>query len=122
MEFDWGPHFIVPSESLSRFSGVVRLRESLDEDLLHKELEELGIPGAVVNIVNPWYFRKKGSGTWIKIGESDDMEENFPVTWDTSHLKNGSYEVLGLMHVTVVTHDMEHTIARQNIVEVTVAN
>ncbi len=122
MEFDWGPHFIVPSESLNRFSGVVRLRESLDEDLLHRELEELGIPGAVVNIVNPWYFRQKGSGTWVKIGESDDMEENFPVRWDTSGLKNGAYEVLGLMHVTVLAHDIEHTIARQNIVEVTIVN
>jgi hypothetical protein len=122
MEFDWGPHFIVPSESLSRFSGVVRLRESLDEDLLHKELEELGMSGAVINIVNPWYFRQRGSGTWIKIGESEDMEENFPVRWDTSGLRNGPYEVLGLMHVTVLAHDNEHTIARQNIVEVTIAN
>jgi len=121
MSLDWGPHFIVPSESLKSFSGVVRLRESLNEDLLHKELEGLGISGAVVRI-NPWYFRKKGAGSWIKIGESDDMEENFPVRWDTSHLENGPYEVLGLMHVSVLDHEMEHVIARQSIVEVTVAN
>lgn len=38
MSYDWGPHFIVPSERLSSFSGVVRLREGLDEDLLYKEL------------------------------------------------------------------------------------
>jgi len=122
MPFDWGPHFIVPSESLKSFSGVVRLRESLDEGLLHKELEELGISGAVVNITNPWYFRKKGSGSWIKIGESQDMEESFPVRWDTSKLENGSYEVLGLMHVSLLDHETEHTIARQSIVDVTIHN
>ena len=122
MSFDWGPHFIVPSESIKSFSGVVRLRESLKEDLLHKELEELGISGAVVRITNPWYFRKKGTGSWIKIGESDDMEENFPVSWDTSHLENGAYEVLGLMHVSVMHHETEHIIARQSIVDVTVNN
>lgn len=122
MSFDWGPHFIVPSESLKTFSGVVRLRESLNEDLLHKELEELGISGAVVKIVNPWYFRKKGTGSWIKIGESDDMEENFPVKWDTSQLEDGSYEVLGLMHVSVMGHDEERVIARQSIVDVTIHN
>ena len=122
MSFDWGPHFIVPSESLTRFSGVVRLRESLKEDLLHKELEALGISGAVVKIVNPWYFRRKGTGSWIKIGESDDMEENFPVRWETSHLENGPYEVLGLMHVSVLDHSTEHIIARQSIVDVTIEN
>jgi len=122
MAFDWGPHFIVPSESLTSFSGVVRLRESLDEDLLHRELEELGISGAVVKISNPWYFRKKGAGSWIKIGESQDMEENFPVRWDTSGLENGSYEILGLMHVSILEHETEHIIARQSIVDVTVAN
>lgn len=122
MSFDWGPHFIVPSESLKSFSGTVRLRENLDDELLHKELEDLGISGAVVNITNPWYYRKKGTGSWIKIGESDDREENFPVRWDTSHLENGPYEVLGLMHVSVLDHEMEHIIARQNIVEVTIDN
>jgi hypothetical protein len=122
MPFDCGPHFIVPSESLTSFSGVVRLRESLDEELLHKEMEELGISGAVVKITNPWYFRKKGTGSWIKIGESQDMEENFPVRWDTSGLENGSYEILGLMHVSISEHETEHVIARQSIVDVTVAD
>ena len=122
MSFDWGPHFIVPSETMKSFSGVVRLRENLDEELLHKELESLGISGAVVKIANPWYFRKKGAGSWIKIGESDDMQENFPVRWDTSGLENGPYEVLGLMHVSVLVHEAEHIIARQSIVDVTIEN
>ncbi len=122
MSLDWGPHFIVPSESLKSFSGVVRLRESLDEDLLHKELKALGISGGVVKVSNPWYFRKKGAETWVKVGESQDKDENFPVKWDTSRLENGPYEVLGLMHVFVMDQDNEHVIARQNIVEVTVNN
>ena len=122
MSFDWGPHFIVPSESLKSFSGIVRLRENLDDELLHKELEDLGISGAVVKIANPWYYRKKDTGTWIKIGESDDREENFPVRWETSNLENGNYEVLGLMHVSVLDREIEHIIARQNIVEVSIHN
>ncbi|MCF8082666.1 MAG: hypothetical protein K9M96_06210 [Deltaproteobacteria bacterium] len=122
MSLDWGPHFIVPSKSLSSFSGVVRLRESFDEALLYKELENLGLSGAVMKVTNPWYYRKKGTGTWIKIGESEDRDENFPVKWDTSDLKNGPYEVLGLMHVFVRHHDVDQVIARQNIVDVTIDN
>ncbi len=122
MSFDWGPHFIVPSKTMKSFSGIVRLREDFEEDLLHKELEALGISGAVLKITNPWYYRKKNTGTWIKIGESEDREENFPVKWDTSNLENGGYEVLGLMHVFVKAHDSEHIIAGQNIVEVSIEN
>jgi hypothetical protein len=77
MEYNWGPYFIVPSAALKNYSGVVKLREELDEDLLNKELEELGITGNIVRITNPWYFRKKGAQTWIKIGESANKRENF---------------------------------------------
>jgi hypothetical protein len=122
MPFDWGPHFIVPSESLKKFSGVVRLRERLDESLLRKELEELGIPGAVIKVSNPWYYRKEGTQSWIQIGESEDKQENFPVRWDTHPLENGRYEVLGLMHVFVKKGDEQHVIARQNVVQVEIEN
>ena len=122
MSINWGPHFIVPSESTKTFSGIVRLRESYDEELLRKELEELGLNGAVVRVTNPWYYRKKGDESWIKIGESEDRDENFPVKWDTSHLQNGSYQVLGLMHVFIKREDEEKVIARQNFVDVTVEN
>ena len=71
MSYDWGPHFIVPSESLKRFSGAVLLRESLNGELLQQELSALGFSGAIVKISNPWYYRKKGTDSWIKIGESD---------------------------------------------------
>jgi hypothetical protein len=122
MSFDWGPHFIVPSEGLTKFSGVVRLREKFTEESLRKELDSLSLSGAIVKVTNPWYYRRKNTDTWVKIGESDDESENFPVRWDTSNLENGQYEVLGLMHVFVKKENKEQVIAGQNIVEVTVEN
>ena len=122
MSHDWGPHYIVPSEILTHFSGVIRLREHYDESLLAKELEELAIGGTVTRVTNPWYYRRKDTETWIKIGESSDKSENFAVAWDTSKLENGQYEILGLMHVFVKNGDTERAIARENVVEVTVEN
>ena len=122
MPYNWGPHYIVPSEALAVYAGIVQLREQLDEELLKKELEELGFGGVIERITNPWYYRKKDTETWIKIGESDDKAQNFPVTWDTSHIENGQYEVLGLMHVLTRKESEMHTIARQNVVEITVKN
>jgi len=98
------------------------LRETLDDDLLQKELESLGIRGAIIKIVNPWYYRKKGNSTWIKVGESSDRQENFPARWDTTALSNGQYEIMGLMHVFVKKDSAEVAIARENRVEVTVQN
>lgn len=122
MSYDWGPHYIVPSSVLESYSGTVRLREEIDEDLLHKELEVLNLSGPIVRVTNPWYYRQKNTDSWIKIGESEDRHENFPVSWDTRGLENGQYEVMGLMHVFVKKDNMEKAIARQNIVEVTVEN
>ena len=122
MSYDWGPHYIVPSEVLKTYSGTVRMREEFDEELLRKELETLGLPSLILRVVNPWYIRKKNTSTWIKIGESDDKAENFPVSWDTRGLENGQYEVLGLMHVFVKDGNLEKAIARQNIVEIAVKN
>ena len=122
MSHNWGPYFLVPSEAIKEYSGHVQLRERLDENLLAKELQELNMSGSIVKISNPWYFRKKGEDTWIKIGESDALEDNFPVSWDTTQLDNDQYEVLGLMHVFVKEGDTEHAIARQNVVNITVKN
>lgn len=122
MSYNWGPHFIVPSEVFETYSGVVLLREEFDEALLQKELEELGISGSISRVTNPWYYRKKNTDTWIKIGESDDVDEDFPVNWDTTKLENGQYEVMGLMHVFVKKGTEEKVIARHNIVDVTVQN
>ena len=122
MPYNWGPHYLVPSEVMKTYYGAVQLREEYQDDLLHKELDEMNLSGPIVKVVNPWYFRKKGTDTWIKIGESEDRQQNFPVRWDTVGLENGQYEILGLMHVFVRKNGGETAIARQNIVEVTVQN
>ena len=122
MPYNWGPRYIVPSAVLKKYSGSVLLREEFDEDLLRKELEELGLTGPIVRVTNPWYYRKKNTDTWIKIGESKDRQENFPMRWDTTTLENGRYEILGLMHVFVKKDGGETAIARENVVEVTVEN
>jgi len=122
MSFNWGPHFIVPTPILKTYSGAVVLREVFNDDLLGKELEALGLSGPVVRVANPWYFRKKGTETWIKIGESTDKAENFPVRWDTRTLPNGKYEVLGLMHVFVIRDGIETAIARQSVVDFVIEN
>ncbi len=122
MPYNWGPRYIVPSEIFKTYSGSVLLREEFDEDLLRKQLEELGFAGSIVKITNPWYYRKKNTNTWIKIGESADRHGQFPVVWDTTNLQNGQYEVIGLMHVFVKKGSEDIAIAGQNIVEVTVEN
>ncbi len=122
MPYNWGPNFIVPTDVLQSYSGKVLLREDLDKDLLRKELSELGIQGSVVQIVNPWYFRRKGLNSWIRIGESRDEASNFPVRWDTTHLENGRYEVMGFMHVYVEKEGQQTVIARGNTVEISIEN
>ena len=122
MSYDWGPHYIIPSKTIKSYSGAVRLREELNEELLRKELEELNLSGPIVKITNPWYYRKKNTETWIKIGESDDRRENFPVRWDTINLENGQYEILGFMHVFMKSGEGEIAITRENVVEVIVEN
>ena len=122
MSYNWGPRYIVPSEVVKKYSGSVLLREEFDEELLAKELKALGLNGPVLRVVNPWYYRQKDTSTWIKIGESRDRQANFPVRWDTTALANGQYEVLGLMHVFVKKDNVEHAIARQNVVVVNVQN
>ena len=122
MSHNWGPHYIVPSPAIKKYSGNVLLREELDEDILKIELEEMNLEGHIIRITNPWYYRRKNTTTWIKIGESSDKPQNFPIRWDTVNLENGQYEIFGLMHVFVSINGGETAIARENVVEVTVEN
>ena len=122
MSQNWGPHYLVPTEVFESYSGIIELREEFDEVLLKKDMEELGLSGQVTRVINPWYYRRKNATTWVKIGESGEIERHFPVKWDTTKLENGQYEVMGLMHVFVKKGRGERGIARQNIVEVTVKN
>ena len=122
MSYDWGPFFIVPSVTLNNLSGHVQLREQLDDDLLAKELDDLGLQGWIVKVANPWYFRKKGEETWIKIGESTERAKDFPVSWSTIGLENGTYEIRGIMQVTVKKEDGDLAIARENVMDVNITN
>jgi hypothetical protein len=53
MPYNWGPHYIVPSEILESYSGNVVLRENFDEELLHKEMESLSVSGPITRVTNP---------------------------------------------------------------------
>lgn len=145
MQYDWGPHYLVPTKALSNYNGCVLLREEFDEGLLRKQLDERGL-SRVTRMSNLWFYRKKNSETWIKIGESSDIPGNFPVKWDTKHLENGQYEIIGFMQafvdsvkwdqarlangeyekwykpVSVKKHLEKRVIGEQNIVEITVEN
>jgi len=101
IKYDWGPHYIVPSRALSKYSGCILLREEFDEGLLRKQMDERGLSGSIAKIRNLWFYRKKYSETWIKIGESYDVPGNFPIKWDTTCLENGLYEILGFMIASV---------------------
>jgi len=98
MPDNWGPNCIVPSEALRSYSGRVQLREEFNEDLLHRELNELGLSGPITGVSNPSYHRKKNADTWIKIGQSDDRHKNFPMRWDITNPRNGQSELIGLPH------------------------
>ena len=85
-------------------------------------MEELGFGGYPIKATNPWYCRKSGTETWVKIGESAEKKENFAVPWDTTKLNNGEYQVLGLMHVWVKKDSQDLVVARQNIIDVVIEN
>jgi hypothetical protein len=105
MQYDWGPHYLVPSKSLSNYSGYVLLREHFDEELLRKQMDERGLSGSVVRVTNGWFYRRKNSERWNKIGESGDIPGNFPVKWDTTCLPDGQYEIIGFMQAFVRKND-----------------
>ena len=146
MLYNWGPHYIVPTEVIKTYSGNVLLREEFDEELLRKQIDERGLSGSIVRMSNSWFYRKKNSEMWSKIGESSEIRKNFPVRWDTTHLENGQYEIIGFMQafvdsvkldevtlgngeyekwytpISVKKHLEKRIIGEQNIVEVTVEN
>ncbi|MDD1710574.1 MAG: hypothetical protein LUQ37_06685, partial [Methanoregulaceae archaeon] len=118
----WGPQFFVPTISIKHYFGRVLLRESLDDDLLRKELEAMNIEGQPVGFRNGWYIRKKGTQTWIKVGESTAREHDFGIRLDTTELENGAYQVLGFMSATVRTKERDVIVSRQNIADFEIRN
>jgi hypothetical protein len=119
----WGPQFKVPTISIKKYCGHVLLRENLDDELLKKELESLRISGHPIGYNNAWFIRKKGTQTWIKVGESVNRYQDFGVRLDTTELNNGTYQVLGFMSVKVEKADRkEMIVSRQNIADFDVRN
>ena len=119
----WGPQFFVPTITIKHYSGRVLLRETLDDEMLRKELQAMNIDGKPVGFSNGWYIRKKGTQSWIKIGESTVREHDFAIRLDTTELENGAYQVLGFMSARIRTADMkEIVVARQNIADFEIRN
>ena len=58
----------------------------------------------------------------LRYRESANRSSDFLVQWNTTWLKNGRYQVLGLMHVFVKKADADVAVAGQNIVDVIVEN
>ncbi|OPY05358.1 MAG: hypothetical protein A4E67_01964 [Syntrophaceae bacterium PtaB.Bin038] len=119
----WGPQFFVPTISIKYYSGRVLLRETLDDEMLRKELSAMNIDGTPVGFSNGWYIRKKGTQSWIKIGESTAREHDFATRLDTTELENGTYQVLGFMSAKIRTPGMKDVIvSRQNIADFEIRN
>ena len=118
----WGPQFLVPTISIKHYSGRVLLRETLDDEMLRKELDAMRVSGQPFAYSNGWYIRKKGTQTWIKIGESWKWEQDFAVRLDTTTLGNGTYQVLGFMSVKIKTDEKEIIVSRQSIADFVIKN
>ncbi|MCX5854931.1 MAG: hypothetical protein NTZ24_10290 [Deltaproteobacteria bacterium] len=118
----WGPQFIVPTIAIKKYYGCVVLRENYNDELLKKDLEDLSISGYPIGVSNAWFIRKKGTQTWVKVGESSNRQLDYAVRFDSAEFKNGTYQILGFMNVKVKTEDREITISRQNIADLEIKN
>jgi hypothetical protein len=118
----WGPQFLVPTASIKKYFGRIMLRETLDDELLKKELKILHISGHPIGVTNAWYIRKKGIQTWIKLGESSYRQRDFAVCFDSKDFENGTYQILGFMSIKVKTADKEFIVSKQNIADLDIKN
>jgi len=118
----WGPQFIVPCISIKKYHGCVLLRQNLDDELLKKELNAMDIPGLPAGYSNCWHIRKKGTQSWIKIGESFDRERDFCIRLNTRQFQNGFYQILGFMSVKVKSDKSELIISKQSIADFDIHN
>lgn len=119
---NWGTHFTASSDTSRTFSGRILLREDLDEAQLRRDLDQLGLAGPIVKVMNQWYIRRVGENTWLQLGESDEKASSFPVQWDSSTVENGDYEVLEEMKVFVKAGHQQRVVARTNTMRVAVNN
>ncbi len=118
----WGPHFIAIPDESRILSGKVLFKEDVDEGILRRELDSIGLSGPIVKIMNEWFIRKIGQDTWLQLGASDQRALNFPLHWDSSSVENGDYEVLEQMNVYVKEGSQHHVVSRTHTVRVAINN
>ncbi len=119
---NWATHFTASSDTSRTFSGRILLREEIDEALIRRTLDQLGLMGPIVKIKNQWFIRKVGEDTWLQVGESDEKASSFPVQWDSSTVQNGDYELLEQMNVFVKAGNEQKVVSRTNTLKVAVNN
>jgi hypothetical protein len=121
-QHNWGPRFIASGDAARVLSGRVLLKEELDEGLLRRDLDSMGLSGPVVRVMNHWFIRRLGEETWLQLGASDEPSSGFQLSWDSSTVSNGDYEVLEQMNVFVKDGSQQRVVARTNAVRVAVNN
>ncbi len=121
-QYNWGPHFMASTDAARVLSGRVQLKEEVDEGLLRRELDLMGLSGPITRIMNQWFIRRIGENTWRQLAASDERPSDFRVIWDSTSVENGDYEVLEQMNVFVKTGSEQQVITRTNTVKVAVAN
>ncbi len=118
----WGTHFTALPDTSRTLSGRVVLREELDRAQLRRDLDQLGLQGPVVRVMNQWYIRKLGHDAWLQLGEADEQDSRFVVQWNSTSVENGDYEVMEKMNVFVKAGQEQKVVSRTNTVRVAVNN
>ena len=119
---NWGPQFFVPTVAIKEYCGCVLFRANLNDDLLNKELEILNLGGRQTAYNISWHVRKKGTQTWIKVGESFNRVMDFGVRLDTAEFENGKYQLMGFLSVTLRTDGGDFVVSRQSIADFDIKN
>jgi hypothetical protein len=119
---NWGPQFFVPTIAIKEYCGCVLFRANLNDDLLNKELEILNLGGRPTAYNISWHVRKKGTQTWIKVGESFNRVMDFGVRLDTAEYENGTYQLMGFLSVTLRTDGGDFVVSRQSIADFDIKN
>ena len=122
MSINWGLHYTATSDTSRVLSGRTLFKAEIDEALLRRDLDSMGLSGPIVGIMNDRYVRRVGQDTWLQVGTSGEKDSNFPILWDSTSVENGDYEMLDQMCVVVKEGATQSTITRQNIVRVAVQN
>lgn len=122
MSINWGLHFTATSDASRVLSGRTLFKAEVDEALLRRDLDSMGLSGPILGIMNDRYIRRVGQDTWLQVGTSGEKDSNFPILWDSTSVENGDYEMLEQTYVVVKEGATQSAIARQNIVGVAVQN